>query len=108
MDAVKEGIRRNLIELLSNSDGKNAAGLAQACGVSRGAVSNWKSGESSIDIERIPKICDYFEISVDAFFGRAEELEPLTKDELELVRFYKKISPEGKAAIMTLIREIEA
>lgn len=106
MDSVKEGFRLNLIELLEKS-GKKRADLAKACGVGRSAVTNWASGDSSIDVERIPAICDFFGITIGEFFGRAEELEPargLTDEELELLEALRSADNEGKRTILSVAR----
>ena len=106
MDTVKEGIRLNLIELLEKS-GKKPSDLADFCNVHRSAVSNWKSGKNSIDIELIPLICEFFGISIDAFFSHAEELEPLivlSEDEKELVNCYRNLTQNGKEAVLTGLR----
>jgi len=94
MDSVKEGIRLNLIELLEKT-GKKRSDLAKACGVGKSAVSNWASGDSSIDVERIPAICEFFDITIDDFFGRSQELEPepdLSTEEHELIDIYRNLA----------------
>lgn len=105
MESVKEGIRRNLMELMAVSDTRNID-LADACGVGKSAVSNWLAGKSSIDIERIPLICDFFGISVDEFFGRAKHMEPsasLTADELALLETYRAASPIARKAMLATV-----
>jgi len=104
MDSVKEGIRLNLIELLEKT-GKKRTDLANACGVGKSAVSNWVSGDSSIDVERIPAICEFFEITVDDFFGRSQQLEPtpdLTDNELELIGLYRDMSEKNRSLLIEI------
>lgn len=45
--------------------------LAQATGVSIQAVSKWETGQSLPDVTLLPAIADYFNISMDALFGRS-------------------------------------
>ena len=109
MDSVKEGIRRNLADLLANSD-KKKVDLAKACGVGRSAVTNWVNGESGIDIERIPAICEFFDVSIDEFIGRAREMEPipegqkeflpLSADEEELMTCYRALNAGEREHIL--------
>lgn len=47
----------------------NARRVAKAVGVSAQAVSKWENGGVP-DTELLPKIADYFSISIDALFGR--------------------------------------
>ena len=107
MDTVKEGIRLNLLDLLEKS-GRKKSELADALGVQRSAVTNWTNGSSSIDIERIPGICQFFGVDVGAFFSRSEELEPaekLTDDEKEIVELYRSLPPKGKHAVLVGLRD---
>ena len=108
MDSVKEGFRLNLVELLEKS-GKKRSDLAIACGVGKSAVTNWATGKSSIDVERIPAICEFFGISIGEFFGRAEALEPaleLTSEESALIEFFKHADDEVKRTILNVARAI--
>ena len=107
MDTVKEGIRLNLLDLLEKS-GRKKSELADALGVQRSAVTNWTNGSSSIDIERIPGICQFFGVDVGAFFSRSEELEPaekLTSDERELVGYFRQLPPNGKHAVLAGLKD---
>ena len=107
MDTVKEGIRRNLVEMLALS-GKRNVDLAEACGVGKSAVSNWLSGKNSIDIELIPTICDFLNISVDEFFGRSKAMQPapaLSPDEQQLVDLYRKLDARQRARVMEEMRD---
>jgi len=107
MDSTKEGIRRNLVELLATKDKRNSD-LAKACGVGRSAVSNWISGESSIDIERIPAICEFLEVSIDEFFGNSKKFAKQTSDisqnETELLDIYRSLNAYGREQLMTFAR----
>lgn len=106
MDNVKEGIRLNLIDLLAKKNRKKID-LANACGVSPASVTGWvKSG--SIDVERIPAICDFFGITVSEFFGRAEKFEPptqLTRDEKEIVMLFRMLPEVGQHAVLVGLRD---
>jgi len=110
MDSVKEGIRRNLVEMLALS-GKRNIDLAKACGVGKSAVSNWLSGKSSIDIERIPSICDFLDVTMDEFFGRSKAMEPqpsLSPDEQHLIALYRNMDREHRDVLMQTARAFSA
>ena len=107
MDTVKEGIRLNLIELLETT-GKKSSDLADVCNVQRSAVSNWKSGKNSIDIELIPTICEFFDVSIDAFFSRAKQLQPLeafSDEEEELIELYRELPSKAQRALLAGLKE---
>jgi transcriptional regulator with XRE-family HTH domain len=52
--------------------------LAQATGLSRTTVTNYESGLSRPDYEKLCRICDFFGVQVDSFIRH-----PFTKEELE-------------------------
>lgn len=108
MDPVKESFRLNLVELFEKS-GKKSSDLAKACGVGKSAVSNWTTGKSSIDVERIPAICEFFGITIGDFFGRADELDPtpeLSKNESELIALYRSMPETKRSALINIARAI--
>lgn len=52
--------------------------LASQFDISNQAVSKWETGQSYPDVELLPKIADFFEISLDELFGR--EFAPKESD----------------------------
>ena len=59
-----------IIREMRKSKGLTQEALAQAMGVSIQAVSKWETGQSLPDVTLLPAIADYFNIPVDALFGR--------------------------------------
>ena len=100
--SVKDEIRTNLHELMTATGTKNVE-LARAVGVSKVAVTNWLSGNNSIDIEKVPLICDFFGISVDSFLSHSN-IATLDDDEKRLLSLYRMNSEAGKKAIMSAAR----
>lgn len=43
--------------------------LAEALGVTVGAVSKWESGANTPDVSLIAELADFFEVSIDALLG---------------------------------------
>ena len=68
--SVKDEIRLTLIKLMDEASvtGKE---LAESIGVTPQAVSAWKNGRSSVDLERIPKICETLGITIEELFKRS-------------------------------------
>ena len=77
--------------------------LARAIGVSKVAVTNWLNGSNSIDIEKVPVICDFFGVSVDAFLSHSSKVA-LDENEKRLVRLYRMADAKGQNAIMNAAR----
>ena len=96
--SIKEDIQYALTSLFEETGAKNKD-LADALGVSRAAVTNWKNGKNSIDMELVPGICDFFGISVDEFFGRSAP-KRISADEEKLLAMYHSFNERGKARLL--------
>ena len=70
--SLKEIIRMNLNDLMSKRSVRNIE-LADAVGVSKAAVTNWKKGTNSVDLELLPVIADYLGVSVQRMMTDPEE-----------------------------------
>lgn len=62
-------------------DGRTQEALAEALGVTSQAVSRWESGGSFPDMNLIPSLANYFDITIDELFGytndRAKKIDML-------------------------------
>ena len=103
MDARSE-IAYSLITLMEET-GTKGSDLASAIGVSKQAVSNWRNGKSSIDIDNVPKICEFFGITADEFFARADSAG---NEERELLRIFRAADPKSRELLMKVARAIES
>ncbi len=68
--------------------------LANALGVTNQAVSKWESGKCAPDIQLLPDIAEYFNISIDELFGRSVNSDISTK-----IQSSKETSSKLDAAI---------
>lgn len=71
------------IKLLRQRDGRKQEDLANVLGVSPQAVSRWEANGGYPDIELIPAIANYFNISIDELFGNNKERREKLDDILE-------------------------
>jgi len=60
--------------------------LASEFDISNQAVSKWETGQSYPDVELLPKIADFFEISLDELFGREFKPKASTESADEMVQ----------------------
>ena len=60
----------NIILTLRKEKGLTQEALAKALNVTNQAVSKWESDQCCPDTMLLPRIADYFEISIDELFGR--------------------------------------
>lgn len=80
--------------------------LAKYVGVSAQAVSKWEKGGVP-DTELLPKIADFFEVSIDKLFGRCDSNINITSAIFEHIRKTKPDSEERFKAIFELCWDIE-
>lgn len=97
---TKNEIRLTLIDLMDERD-INGSELAAAVGVSKQAVSAWRTGKSSIDIENVPALCAFFGITIDEFFNRSldeqeSSADVLADEERELLDLFQSLNKTGK------------
>ena len=71
------------IKELRKRDGRKQEDLATALGVSNQAVSRWEKDGSYPDMELIPAIANYFNVSIDELFGYSKDREEKLKRILE-------------------------
>ena len=104
---TKDEIRLKLIDLM-DANGVSGIDLADAVGVSKQAVSAWRTGKSSIDIENVPAICEFFGVSIDDFFGARtlRTVQSLSEEEAEIVRCMRRANNDGRQAIISVARAV--
>ncbi len=75
--------------------------LARQFGISNQAVSKWETGQSYPDVELLPMIADYFEISLDELFGREfiqkTEVQESVAFTVPEIRLPEEIKENGRA-----------
>lgn len=69
---------------LRKTKGMTQEELASTIGVSAQSISKWENSATMPDIMLLPVIADIFEVSIDALFGRDNEIKPesITPDEI--------------------------
>jgi transcriptional regulator with XRE-family HTH domain len=68
-DELRDTKYKNVFILLKRK-GISQNELAKSIGVSRGNISDWKSGRKNPTTDVLVKIADYFDVSVDFLLGR--------------------------------------
>lgn len=67
------------IKQLRHRDGRTQEDLANTIGVSPQAISRWEASGGYPDMELIPAIANYFNVSIDELFGYSKEREEKLK-----------------------------
>lgn len=102
MSTVKEEIAKNLLYYRKKA-GFTQKEFAAKLGVKNTAVSNWESGNNSIDIETLFSACEIFGVTLNDMYGRYSSAAPsaeLTADEEKLLSGYRTLNNQGKEYIL--------
>ena len=88
------------IQLLMMQRHMNKSDLSKAVGVSSGNLSDWANGRSSPSLERLIKIADYFDVSLDFLCGRDNRYPEPSPEAFELIRIYEGLDKQGKTIVL--------
>lgn len=72
---MEQHIGKN-IQTLRKERGVSQGDLAAALGVTVQAVSKWETGKANPDLFQLPRLADYFRVSIDRLFGRESPAPP--------------------------------
>lgn len=92
---------------LLDEKGLKNADVARATGISNMTLSDWKRGKSVPKSDKMRKIAEYLNVSVEYLLDDDSIPEPNFSDEyVEIIELYSKLSDENKAAIMQIMRSL--
>lgn len=81
--------------------------LADGIGNMQRNVSNWEQGTIEPDLATVVALADYFDVTLDELFGRDAKSHTIEEREgdidTEIIRAVRKLSPERKAALLTVL-----
>jgi len=98
----KRRIAYALVQLMDEHDTQGKE-LAKYLGVKPSAISNYRNGTRSIDIDTLDNICEYYHISVSELLdeGKSDVIK-LTDDERDLIKSYRKLDYTSRLAVKQL------
>lgn len=103
MSTVKEEIAKNLLFYRKKS-GFTQKQLAAMLGVKNTAVSNWESGNNSIDIETLFAACEIFGVTLNDMYGKysldKSSQAVWSADEERLLSTFRKLNEQGQEYIL--------
>lgn len=103
MSTVREEIAKNLL-FYRKKAGFTQKQLAEKLGVKNTAVSNWESGNNSIDIETLFSACEIFGVTLNDMYGKysfeKSSQDVLSAEEDHLISTFRKLSDQGQEYIL--------
>lgn len=96
MGTVRDEVAKNLLYYRKRA-GLTQRELAEKLGVKNTAVSNWESGNNSVDIETLFLASKIFGVSLADMYGQYSTTDSsLTSDQQELLDNYNQLNEEGQ------------
>jgi transcriptional regulator with XRE-family HTH domain len=79
------------------------ADVSKETGISKTTFSAWKAGTYSPKLDKMQKIADYFNVSIDYLAGN-EFLEMQSKDPVkdQMIRIFETLSPDDQKLVLEL------
>ncbi len=104
-------------EQLLKERGINVAEFCKATGIANSTITDWKKGRYTPKTDKIQKIADFFNVSMDYLMGtddqkysdeNAELLAMLANNPelLEAIKTISKFEPTKKKMVLALIKEL--
>ena len=85
--------------------------VSQATGIGRSTFTDWKNGRSMPGTDKLIKIADFLEVSVEYLKTGKEpekkEKPPIPsydKDTMEMIKLFSQLNKEQKSAILSMMR----
>lgn len=92
------------IESLCKTHSTDVKNMLLSCGLNRSAIDNMKKG-SAPAINKIEKIADYFNVSVDYLLGRTDIPDIENDNDAQLFNLLKGLSDVDKADFIVAIKQ---
>jgi len=93
---------------LLREKGLRASDVSKATGIPPSTFTDWKTGRSKPKQEKLEKLAEFFEVSVDYLLGRAavEEVKPAEEgDDIAMLnRVGGKLSPEQRKKAISVLK----
>ncbi|MBQ4268836.1 MAG: helix-turn-helix transcriptional regulator [Clostridia bacterium] len=87
--------------------------LASDLKMSTGNLCDWEKGRTEPDIEKLIKLADYFDVSLDELMGReprtlSKEENLNAKNRYKLIDSFEKLSPTLQRKLLDFLEELTA
>ena len=94
------------IEQYRKEKGWTVYKLALEAGLSQSTLANMYARGTLPSLTSLENICDAFGITLSQFFSENERKIELSQEEVELIRAYRRMSPDNKKLVVSLTQKI--
>lgn len=100
MGSIRDEVAKNMLYYRKKS-GLTQKELADKLGVKNTAVSNWESGNNSVDIETLFLAADILGVSIADMYGQHDPSAPFIQDTAEgnFLLDYRQLNPDGQRTV---------
>ena len=81
--------------------------LAKNSELSQSTISSWYRKDLEPSLASLEKVCKGLGITLSQFFTSDEYTSGLSQEQSELLDMWEKLSPEQRAALLTLLRSFQ-
>lgn len=95
------------IKELCKSHGTSIPRLEEKLDFGAGTISKWKKSSPSVD--KLLKVAEYFQVSIDWLIDRKDFVinqDTFTEKELEIIKIYRKFNSEGEKQFFERINDM--
>lgn len=82
------------------------ADLANVLGITQQAVARWESNKSAPDIETLKELSKYFNVSTDYLLGQDIKSNPLSKEQITLLKDFDSLSKDGRDILLGVLKSL--
>lgn len=75
--------------------------VAKLAGIGQSTLSDWKKGRSAPKNEKLKKILDVLDVTMDTFVGSNSTTDGLSNDERELLRLFRSMPSESRIELLS-------
>jgi transcriptional regulator with XRE-family HTH domain len=103
-----------IFEQLRHKKGISVYRVSKDTGVSQATLSAWKAGEYTPKQDKLQKIADYFDVSLDYLLGNKQKNKPsanaesLSDIENEILEIYHNLPEDKKQTFITVARSLKS
>jgi transcriptional regulator with XRE-family HTH domain len=88
---------------LRDLKGVKDATVSKETDIPKSTFSDWKNGKSKPKMDKLQRIADYFNVSLD-YLMNGEETLNFSTEHIELIEMYEKLNTEQKNIVKSLLR----